>query len=187
MNLSKESAIEAQRQEVEEIFLPVVGYEGLYEVSNLGRIKTLIPCKRWDGKKYLNPQLCKSNGYYKIILWKNKKLKTHYLHKVVILAFLENTKNLPIVNHKNGIKTDNNINNLEWATYSDNINHAYANKLNPAMGETHYLTKLTNEIVNSIRIDYAKGKPRKVLEIEFSLKKRTLADIINNVTWRHLI
>ena len=108
---------------------PVVGYEGLYEVSNLGRVKSL-PRKGTKGG-ILIPTYSNSKHYAHIPLAKNMKLKTVSLHRVVAMAWIPNPENKPQVNHKNGIKSDNRVENLEWMTNLENMRHAIANGLNP--------------------------------------------------------
>lgn len=107
---------------MEEIWKSVEGYEGLYEVSNMGNVRSL---KRKTTKgKLLNPILDK-DGYLRVTLSKNNNAKGHRVHRLVALAFvdgcsLENN----IINHKNEIKTDNRAENLEWcdAKYNTNYN-----------------------------------------------------------------
>lgn len=100
---------------IEEVWKDIVGYEGLYQVSNLGNVKNK------KGKK-IKPRKNK-NGYYQVCLSKNNKNKNHYIHKLVALSFITNDKKMQCVNHKNENKLDNNVNNLEWCTYSYNNNY----------------------------------------------------------------
>lgn len=117
----------------------VVGFEGLYEVSNTGKIRSLdqyvrvnlrgIETVRFQRGREISPLLGK-NGYYSIVLCKNGIHTRTTFHRVVATAFLPNPENKRTVNHKNGIKTDNNVDNLEWATDAENICHAYGSRLN---------------------------------------------------------
>lgn len=107
---------------MEEIWKDIDGYEGLYAVSNLGRIKSY---ERWCGF-YLKPEIIrntfyKSNGYESIDLYDiNHKKKKHLVHRLVANAFIENPLNKPEVNHKDCNPQNNEANNLEWATSKEN-------------------------------------------------------------------
>lgn len=109
---------------------PVAGYEGIYEVSNLGKIRT-IPrkVKKWDGERTLLPIVRKTffspGGYERSVLSLNGVNEKVLVHRIVAGAFIENPYNKPDVNHKNGIKSDNTVNNLEWVTKKENIRHAF--------------------------------------------------------------
>lgn len=110
----------------EEIFKPIKDYEDFYEISNKGRILS----KRFNKRKLLNPSDDK-DGYKYIILYdKNHKSKPFKIHRLVALHFLENDdpKNKTVVNHKNEIKNDNRVENLEWCTIKYNINYGNRNK-----------------------------------------------------------
>ena len=121
---------------MEEIWKPIKGYEGLYEVSNLGNIKSVKRKAKNRGKgkriireRILKPSMDRSNGYYQIKLSKNGKLKTFKIHKLVIEHFLNKISKGLVVNHIDGNKLNNNINNLEICTQKDNIRHAIDNNL----------------------------------------------------------
>jgi hypothetical protein len=116
---------------MEEIWKDITGYEGLYQVSNLGRIKSL---KRIAERKnsrcikvggiILKPS--RSNiGYLFVVPRKNGVPHTLYIHKLVANAFIPNPESKPQVNHINGVKTDNKVDNLEWCTQSENIKHSF--------------------------------------------------------------
>ena len=105
-----------------EVWEWIPGYEGLYQASTLGRIKSLIT------NKILKDTQIKS-GYKIISLSKNKREKLWRVHKLIALTFIPNPNNYPVINHKNGIKNDNRADNLEWCTYSYNSKHAYDKKL----------------------------------------------------------
>ena len=97
----------------------VVGYEGLYQVSNFGNIKSLFRYKR-----QLKPVI--RNGYESVKLCKNKNAKFVSVHRVVAEAFIPNPQKLPIVNHKDENKQNNCVENLEWCTNVYNINYGNA-------------------------------------------------------------
>ena len=101
---------------IKEIWKDVVGYENLYQVSNFGNVK----------RKGKTKNLCKSkNNYYGVKLCKNNIKKYMSIHRLVASAFIPNPKSLPQVNHIDGNKFNNYVNNLEWVSQSDNEKHAY--------------------------------------------------------------
>lgn len=105
---------------MQEIWKDIKGYEGLYEISNFGNIKSTR-----HGKVKMLKTSTDKYGYKRINLYKNGVVKIGYIHKLVINTFIENTNNLPCINHINGIKSDNNLTNLEYCTYSHNIKEAF--------------------------------------------------------------
>ena len=109
-----------------EIWCPIVGYEGLYEISNHGRVKSL---SRLDARgalrreKLLKPRTV-TDGYQQVLLHLDGKAKAFLVHRLVALAFLDNPAALPIINHKNGGRADNRADNLEWCTQLQNVRHS---------------------------------------------------------------
>ena len=95
-----------------EYWKPVPGYEGLYEVSNFGNVRSLGFDSRHPGRILKKSQY--PNGYYYVPLHKDKSVKNIMVHRLVALAFIPNPDNLPFVNHKSEIKTDDSVDNLEW-------------------------------------------------------------------------
>ena len=112
---------------MEEIFKDIKGYEGLYQISNLGRIKSLNYNR--TGKEKLLKQSINSNNYFKITLSKNNVMKNFCTHVLVAKAFIENPNMLSCVNHIDGNKQNNRVDNLEWVTYKQNTIHAYNHNL----------------------------------------------------------
>ena len=120
---------------MKEIWKDIVGYEGLYQVSNLGNVKSLerIVIKK-DNKKYLQKEKILRLGlsdkkYYTVSLFKNGKGKTYRIHRLVAEAFIPNPNNYPCVNHKDENKQNNCIDNLEWCTNKYNLNYSDTGKL----------------------------------------------------------
>ena len=106
-----------------EVWKDCKGYEGKYQVSSQGRIWSVV------SQHYLKQRIMPT-GYCEVGLYaKNGKMKKEYVHRLVALAFIDNSNNFPVVNHLNGIKTDNRVENLEWTTQKGNVKHAYDNNL----------------------------------------------------------
>ena len=113
-----------------EIYKDIKGYEGLYQISNYGNVMSLPRLKKGRGgslypiaQKIMSKNLNKC-GYYCVSLLKNHVLKTYTVHRLVAQAFIPNPETLPIVNHKNEIKTDNRVENLEWCTVKYNTHYS---------------------------------------------------------------
>lgn len=109
---------------MQEIWKDIEGYEGLYQVSNFGRIKSLIHYDVENGYKkkehIINEWI--NRGYMSVSLSKNKKHKNFYIHRLVAIAFIENKNNKPFINHIDYNPLNNHVNNLEWCTQKENVN-----------------------------------------------------------------
>lgn len=106
-----------------EIFRDVEGYEGLYQISNEGIVKSI-----WFGKERILKPRKDRGGYYTVGFWKDRKLKWYKVHRLVATAFIPNPDNLPQVNHKDECKTNNTVENLEWCTQEYNNNYGVRNE-----------------------------------------------------------
>ena len=116
-----------------EIWLPIEGYENLYEVSNLGRVRRLesvVNCKNGVTKKFpgkiLKPGT--NRGYLLVTLYKNGIHRNYYLHRLVATAFIPNPDKKPQVNHLSEDKLNNSVENLEWCSAKENTNYGTRNK-----------------------------------------------------------
>jgi hypothetical protein len=148
-----------------------------------------------DGKVYSNKfnkwREIKSsiNKYYLCVdlCFKNEK-KTYTIHRLVAECYLPNPDNLPIVEHKDDIKTNNHVSNLMWSNHSQNMKTAIINELIPK-GEKHYKSKLTEEQVKWIRDNYIPRHPQfsgTALSKKFDVSFQQISSIINKKTWKHI-
>ena len=119
-----------------EIWKDVVGFEGLYKVSNLGNVKSLITNKILAGGT--------AREYKVVPLRKNNTPYMKYIHRLVALAFIPKVENKNCINHKNGIKTDNRVDNLEWVTQKENIEHSW--KIGLSTSKEHKVVQKKNGV-----------------------------------------
>lgn len=105
----------------QEIWKDIPGYDGMYQVSNLGRVKSYMN-QYGHGIRFMNGELTKT-GYIQVSLTKRGKQQRFKIHRLVAMAFIPNPDSLPQINHKNETKTDNRVENLEWCTAKYNVNY----------------------------------------------------------------
>ena len=147
-----------------EIWKPITGYEGKYEVSNQGRVKSLSRIikqkngrQRKSKERILKPVMY--GNYHGVHLCNEEGIKKAYIHRLVCAAFMGNPiGERNVTNHKDGDKFNNKVSNLEWVTYTENLNHAYQNNLNRSYGENSHYSKFSDEVVKKVREQYATGK-----------------------------
>lgn len=169
-----------------EVWKDIPEYEGLYQVSNLGRVKSL---KR---KIFLKPRLTQ-RGYVTVVLYRNSVPNSFQIHRLIAFVFIPNPDNKPQVNHKNGVKTDNRVENLEWVTNYENCIHAHKNgfvaKPNPRRGEDTYNHKLTEKDIDYIRKHYI--RKHKIfgstgLAEQFNVSSSLILSIVKKLKWKHI-
>lgn len=135
-----------------EIWKDIKGYEGLYQISNLGRIKIIK-----NGKIKKMSSIPK--GYLRTGLTKNKKTKYYYPHRLVAEAFIENYANLPCVNHKDNNPKNNKVDNLEWCSYK--YNNSYKN---------HHLKRYISSVLYFLKRDYS--NENEIIKLAEELKEK---------------
>lgn len=162
---------------MKETWKNISGYEK-YQVSTLGQVKSY---------KYREERILKSRknrrGYLYINLCSNGKYKSHSIHRLVATAFLGISD--MTVNHKDGNKTNNNIQNLEWLYLDENKKHAQLNNLIPR-GERNQRSKLKNKQVFEIRKLRESGLPYYKIGERYGVSRICIMDIIKGITWSHI-
>lgn len=150
--------------------------EGKYQVSTEGEIrnaKTGRILKQYIGK----------DGYKRIQI----AGLTRLVHRVVLFAYYEQPEGKPFVNHKDGNKQNNSLNNLEWCDRSENMKHAYCNKLKSSVGSKNGRHKLTESDVDYIRKNYVKGSKEHgcfALAKRFNVAHQTISAVITEQNWK---
>lgn len=165
-----------------EIWKSIAGYEGFYSISNKGRLR-----RECGTHKRRYPFIIKlqkdKEGYAIYRLSRYHRERTVKVHRLVAEAFLGTSKLL--VNHKNGIKNDNRVTNLEWVTQSQNIRHAVSHGLKP-VGDKCSFAKLTVKQVRQIRKDYANGGVyQRELAQKYGVCRQQIGRIILHERWGH--
>jgi hypothetical protein len=177
-----------------ELWLPVVGYEGYYEVSNIGRVRSVDRKVIYaDGRifmyqgKVLSYNVNKINGALMVHLYKNAKRMAYTVHRLVLSAFSPTCDSTLEVNHKNGNRADNSVDNLEWCTRKENMQHGFRTGLINNTGTNH-----GNNVYNDLQIIEAKVMLKKgfslgEIETKTGVKKATLHQIKAKKQWNHVV
>lgn len=166
-----------------EIWKAIEGFEGLYEVSNLGRVKSTHRASKilkygFSGGRGIN-------RYPTVNLRKYGHAKNGLIHRLVAIAFLDNPKNKREVNHKDGNKLNNHVDNLEWCTRKENCAHSSQSGLLMRDG-VHYNAKLTMDEVVQIKRQLANGVKQCFLVKEFNSDSSTINSISRGKSWKHV-
>jgi len=164
---------------MQEEWRSVVGYEGLYEVSNMGRVRSLKECR---GKSNIILKHNINNGYSHIDLYKNSSRQHSKIHRLVAQAFIPNPENKYDVNHIDSNRSNNIISNLEWVTRKENMEHCIKMGRNTC-GEKQGRSKLKIKQVLQIR----KSKLlRKEIAYKYDICISTVYAIKNRSSWKYL-
>lgn len=177
-----------------ETWRDIKGYEGYYQVSNLGNIKTLDR-EVYDSKRHLfrfykekvmKTALCRK-GYKRIQFKVGGVYKSYAVHRLVAEAFIPNPFNLPEVNHKDSNRENNAEHNLEWLTHSENQKHSYRQGKRNHKGENHPQAKLALASVLEIRERYSSGLfTMPFLASEYGVSAYAINNIVHYRTWKHV-
>jgi hypothetical protein len=165
-----------------EEFKDVVGFEDLFTVSNFGNVFS----KRSNRilKQYKN-----ANGYFVVatrIGGRKGVAKCFKVHRLVAEAFITNSCNKPCINHRDGVKTNNSVTNLEWVTHSENSLHAVKNKLtNYVKGELHPHSVLKQDDVELIRHLLKKSLGYRKIAKKLGLSVGAVSGVVYNRNWKH--
>jgi len=170
---------------MKEVFkkFPIKDLENHYEVSNLGRVYS------YKYNRFLSMYI-NNTGYYTTQLGHNKKTRSFLVHRLIMLAFIPNPENKRTVNHKDGNKLNNSLDNLEWATYKENFKHGIDTQLIiRARGEKIGCAKLTEKDVKEIRYKFNNNKNIIQAELarQYNVGHATIWRVVNNKNWKHII
>lgn len=164
----------------------------LYEVSDRGRVRNLKAGRKYPAGHIHVGQLDK-NGYHVVLLRIDGKRKLAKVHRLVVTAFLEEIPVEKQVNHKNGQKADNRLENLEVVTPSENVQHSFtalgrvAVLINPARGIRHGNARWKNQQIRRIRTLYEQGVTQKEIARRFKTTQGAISKITRRDGWAHVI
>jgi hypothetical protein len=178
----------SEKDTVVENWKPVIGYEGFYEVSSLGRIKSFV----YNGTqrsvpKILSPTINKKHGYSQICLYKNKEPKrTFRLHRLVLEAFVGLRPSKTEGTHRDGDKSNNALLNLAWRTHAENENDKYKHGTT-IHGERNHQAKLTEESVKKIRELHSSGQfSQKRISEMYDVSENAIFNVVHLKRWAHV-
>lgn len=180
---------------MKERWIEIAGNQETYEVSTSGNVRTKdrIGVRGYHVKGHVLSQRDNSNGYLRCGMNIDGKPKSYLVHRLVASAFIPNPENKPFVNHIDGNKHNNNVENLEWCTKSENEKHAWLNGLKTDIatkGELHGMHKLRERDVRYIRNNHVRnGGTMKTGELAkmFSVNPQTITEIVSKRTWRCIL
>ncbi len=176
-----------------EVWKTIKGYEGCYEASNLGRVRSIdrfVPTAK--GGRNLKGVILRPAidewGYPHVSLRIDGYARTFKVHRLIALTFIDNSDNLEQVNHISGIKTDNTVTNLEWCSSSYNVQHSYDTGLNKGCkGESNGKTTLSEEeVIKIFHLSNSGDYTQIELAESFNISRSTVGKIKLRMTWKHI-
>ena len=155
-----------------EVWKPIPGLNGVYEASTLGNIRSISRLDRngYRRKQKVLKQQKNNHGYHMVTIWDDGKKRTLSVHRLIAKTFLDNPMNLPVVHHKNAIRTDNRVENLEWTTYVENSTTGNVQEKRLLQQSINYLKKLKEQDIGKT-INLTKGKCRCFIEGKITVLK----------------
>lgn len=185
---------------MEEIWRPIVGFEEMYDVSNLGRVRSLFRYLTYKNRfgtfttrpikaKFFKCTPC-NIGYPRVRLNKDGILTEIHVHRLVASAFIDNPNKFTYVNHLDENKKNNIVTNLEWCTQSRNAIHTY-DLHEDRRGEFHFHSKLTEKTVKEIRNYFYNNQITMIdcdqLAIKYNVTRVTIYNAAKKISWRRLL
>jgi hypothetical protein len=177
-----------------EVWKDIKGYEGLYQVSNFVRVKSL--CRKVLSKKknepflrIVNERILKMdirNGYMYVSLSKNSISRKLMVHRLLAISFIDNPENKKFINHIDGDKLNNSLSNLEWCTSKENTNHAINIGLINRKGVKHHNSKLKEHEVYKIKFEHKNISLAQIGRI-YNISRYVVWRIRNERSWKHVI
>lgn len=175
-----------------EIFLPIKGYEGYYEIGNFGTVKSALKIvahgkvgKRFYKERVLKSYYIQNKGYKSIKLYKNNKTKNFTIHRLIAIAFIPNPNNHPIINHIDGNPLNNKIENLEWCTYKHNSKHMYDTLFYPPPNRK--ISDLDIEHILTYKDEWLSKKRNGIslmLSKKYNVCQQAITSILNGSTFK---
>lgn len=177
-----------------EIWKSIPGFEGYYEASNFGRIRSLDRYVQLEGQygrytrfkpgKIMTPKFDGRGMYLQVVLSKNGNHRKHLVHRLIAFTFIENPYNLPEVNHIDEDKTNNCVSNLEWCDHKYNNN--YGSKATASRGQKNSQNKFSEDVIKEIRRIHKPGDPEfgtMGLSKKFGISPPHVSAIIHGKRW----
>lgn len=170
-----------------EVWKDIEGFEGIYQISNIGRVKSLQRIRYNTLSENIKERILKpvlnTEGYHQVALYKDGKNQHPKVHRLVAIAFLSNISLKQYINHIDGNKENNCVNNIEWCTAAENNFHTHR-VLNKCCGSTHHFSKLSELDVNKIKLLFVEGNTIASIAKLFNVSQTSISNIKNKKAYR---